>query len=238
MRSLATVVAALLLSAPHVHAIILYDNLGTPTGSSTITGPSADIGGGVFGTRMLADDIQLFGSGTVVLQLLSFAFQNDNAVAVTPRLRLRFFDSTGPGGGPGSLVTGGVIVSGVTLNPGVTVGSVNLSSLNLFVPNQFWLGVFFDNNGTTVTSTELDNLGLATYNPPSMGSSADTAWLSSGSGTFFGPNPAGVQFNFGGSPVANFGIAIDAMVPEPSTMLLLAGGLVVMLAGKRRLRGC
>jgi len=93
---------------------------------------------------------------------------------------------------------------------------------------------------------ELNNLGQGLYNPPSIGSSQDVFFQSTGSAdTTTGSNPAGGLFNFtGGTPVANFGWSFTVATPAPEASttvsfgLLLAlgmGGLIV--ASKRKKAG-
>jgi hypothetical protein len=91
----------------------------------------------------------------------------------------------------------------------------------------FWAGVTFDgNNGTTgATLANLNNLGPGIFDPPTLGSSQDQFFATNSAGSFLANNPAGSFFNFGGSPVANFGWAFSGTppaapgAPEPPSLL-------------------
>src|SRR5205085_12392841 len=70
----------------------------------------------------------------------------------------------------------------------------------------FWVGMTFDNNtgGTGASDTDLNNLGMAIFDPPLTGSSQDVSFQTSSAGSFLASNPSGSFFTFGGSPRANF----------------------------------
>jgi hypothetical protein len=101
----------------------------------------------------------------------------------------------------------------------------------------FWIGLTFDNNSgaTGATDVQLNNLGMALFNPPTIGTSADTAFETTGAGDFLVNNPAGSTFNFGGNPAANFFFGMSvATVPEPSTFALAGLGTAALLILRRR----
>jgi hypothetical protein len=98
----------------------------------------------------------------------------------------------------------------------------------------FFAGVYFDDNGGTTgaTAAQLNLLGQGVFAPPTVGSSQDSFFQTTGAGG--GANPAGSFANFGGNPTADFGWAFSGTLatPEPGTglLLLLAG---VPLAWRR-----
>src|SRR5205085_1646934 len=55
----------------------------------------------------------------------------------------------------------------------------------------FWAGVAFDSFGSNITAADFGNFGAGVYNPPTIGSSDDLLFVSSGTGLFKTNNPAG-----------------------------------------------
>src|SRR5262249_16854906 len=84
----------------------------------------------------------------------------------------------------------------------------------------FWIGLTFDNNAgaTGATDTELDNLGMALFDPPTVGTSTDNAFETTAAGGFLVNNPAGPTFNLGGSPPANFFFGVSVLSFPPITL--------------------
>lgn len=214
-----------------------YSNIDNFTGFGDVPGGAALVGADRI-TRLLADKVTPAGpSGNGLVTEITFSVANFNQTPATTsaRPRLRFWDDNGVGGGPGTLL------GGFTFNP----ISFSALSANLFFFNpvafgplamvdggSFWVGITFDNNGTSgVTLAQLNNLGVLISDPPSVGSSADGDWLSTAAGSNFVSNPAGTLRNspFGGNPPANH---MYEFIPEPTTLALVAlGGL---LAARRR----
>jgi hypothetical protein len=215
--------------------VVAYSNrTGTPAGAFPKGGATTQGANTI--TRYVADDISPDPTfvGLSVTQF-TFTAANQNASAVSVRPRVQFFDTTGAGGGPGNLLLTlsfpqTNLVSGVSL-----LQSVPLAPGQFNLPSTFWAGVVFDdNNGTTgITAAQLNNLGQAVFNPPTVGSSFDVAWLSTNAG-IQGNNQAGTGFNFGGTPPANFGWEFQvASVPEPGTLALM-GVAAAAFAWRRR----
>jgi hypothetical protein len=241
------VVATLASVTPARSDVVLYSNITTFTGFGVTNGGAANVAGDNI-TTMLADDITPgpgLGGGTV--DDVVFSVLNFNAAPVSARPRVRFYAADGAGGGPGTLL------AGFTFNP-ITFAALtgalyefNNGGAALFsIPNgTFWAGIVFDdNNGTTgATLAQLNNLGVLTFNPPTVGSSQDVFFATNAAGSFLGNNPAGGFFNFGGTPVANFGWQFSGTpgttaVPEPSPLLLgaTAGLLLLGATWARRAR--
>lgn len=208
-----------------------YNNTTNFAGSAFSNGASANQSGNQI-TRLVADDIQAvasaFGRTTTSVQ---FNIANLNTVAVTARPLLRFYDNNGVSGAPGTLI-GAFDLNPVTLSAGFSFQTFS-SSIAFVIPHDgsFWAGISFDNfNGTTgITPVQLDLLGLGLFNSPTVGGSADQYFRTTAAGGFVSNNPAGVNANFGGSPVANFGWSFVVSVPEPSTYALFALGGVCCL---------
>src|SRR4051794_37098118 len=143
-----------------------------PNGGATLQGTNTI-------TRYVADDISPNPAfvGQSVTQF-TFSAANQNPTPVTARPRVQFFDTTGPGGGPGTLlltlnIAPATLVSGVSL-----LQSAPLTPGHSVLPPPFWAGVVFDeNNGSTgIPLSELNTLGQGVFNPPLVGSSFDVAW--------------------------------------------------------------
>ena len=188
-------------------------------------------------TRLVADDITpAAGFAGQSITRFYFGVYNNNSTAVSARPRIRFYGSDGAGGGPGTYITG------YTFNPisfAANNGSTYYATVaagTFPVPSgTFWMGMTFDNNngGTGATATQLDNLGLLMFNPPTVGTSADTFFTTTGAGSFLVSNPAGTLQNFSGNPVANFFFGIT-VIPEPATASLLLLGVAGLFISRRK----
>jgi len=186
---------------------VVYDNT-----SGTLVDSQFNPGGFEFG-----DQITLGGSNRVVTQF-QFAYQlqgGDGNETAT----VRFYANDGPSGAPGTQLfqsnpisisnTGGVFVAG------------NVMNLDVSVPNSFTWSVLFGNvTGDTVTT------GI--FNPPTVGSSDPSFYWIRQNGQWskapLGTGPANLYARI---------TADNVVVPEPSTGLLLAVGLLA-LARRRR----
>jgi hypothetical protein len=181
-------------------------------------------------THLVADNIDpLAGHAGEELSSFKFTMENNNLVAVTIIPTVQLYDTTGLNGGPGEFL-GGIVFNPVTL-PATTLqtegsGDLVAEGVRLFLPvtngGDFWAGVSFSTgDGATATAAQLNNIGQQVFNPPSIGSSTDLIYESNGTGSFPVDNPAGVIGNFGGSPVANFGLQFSTISPEANSGLLL-----------------
>lgn len=243
--------ALILLSCGFVtraQADILYSNTATFTGFAYSPGGAAADGATATSasTAMLADDIKVGSgyAGTAVTSV-TFSVANLNSVAVSANVDLRFY-SVGTNGGPGTLL-GGLNFSAISFSAGAIQLFTYTSASTLFtVPTSgsFFVGEFFTNDSATATTAQLNNLGIGVFNPPTVGTSADSFFMTSAGGsTNSTSNPTGGFYNFGGSPVANFGFSFSGTpavtpVPEPASLALLGLGLGLGTAGlaRRRLR--
>lgn len=229
-----TLAFALLLSLglSQAHAqTIGYNNTTTFTGSAYADGGAAVQSGNDI-TTLVADDIH-FASGLAGQQVTGFVFSvgNLNATAVSARARVRFYGTDGTNGGPGTYLTG-FTFNPITFASGVSLFNFNSATGLFAVPtnSSIWAGITFDDNtgATGITAAQLNNLGQGIFNPPTVGSSQDVFFQTAAAGSFVQNNPTGSFFNFGGSPVANFGWqftvvtpAAPPAVPEPGCIAWL-----------------
>jgi len=227
-------ILAILCASVGAHAGIAYDNTTTYTGFGYGAGGTISVGG-ILTTNMVLDDLTLAaGSAGQTLTTLKFSTVNFNALATTARMRLRFYNSDGASGGPGTQFAA-VSFAATAIAPGATVWSSDFTSFGFVLPsNKIWTGVFFDNSGAAnTTATELNNLGQAIFDPPTVGSSADTMFVTTTPSSFLANNPAGNFSNFGGNPHANFGWQLNS-VPEPCTMIAAGLGLVAVVRRRKK----
>jgi hypothetical protein len=199
-----------------------YSNVTSFLGSG-VTHGGATLQGTNTITRLLAEDITPTGAnaGYDVVQF-RFTVVNFNTAAVTFRPRVRFWWADGAGGAPGTYYSVPVAV-GYTFNPvmmnglSASVFTANIPAGQFAMPGvTFWAGLTFDNNnGTTgASAAQLNNLGQALFNPPTIGTSADRFFITLAAGEFFGTNnPVGSLNNLGGNPPANFGWEFTVDVP-------------------------
>jgi len=194
-------------------------------------------------TALIADDIHVDPAtiGGAITQV-EFAIRNLSAVGWTVRPRVRFYLSDGASGGPGTLIPGQVYdLPNVTVAAG-TQSVITFAPVGFIVPGaaangvSFWAGYAFDNNnGTTgATPANLDSIGRSMYNPPSVGSSQDLAFITAGVGDFAFNNPPGTMFSSGTNPPYNLRWSFQ-VVPEP-TALVLTGFAGAIVAVSRRLK--
>jgi hypothetical protein len=219
--------------------LFIYSDLNNNTSQFYANGGAALVGGNTI-TRLVADDITpLGGYAGMSISNIYFSVVNANGVAVSARPRLRMWNADGAGGDPGSFI------AGFTFNA-ISFGA-NTASSFFFHPTgvnvpagTFWIGLTFDNNSgaTGATDVQLNNLGMALFNPPTIGTSTDNAFETTAAGDFLVNNPAGATFNFGGNPPANFFFGLSvAQVPEPSTFLLGVLGLGGLFLFRRQPSG-
>ncbi len=218
----------------------IYSNIDNPSGFFVAQGGSTSVTGG---TKVIADLTTSVGnlapiSGTQTgLTKFTFSMVNNNSVSVSCRPRIRFWANDGPGGTPGTALLG------VSFNP-ITVPANSASGLfsdfSTFawgggfgaIGGQIWIGMLFDGAApSSITNAQLNNMGILAYNAPTVGSSADTDWLSTTAGSNFQNNPVGAVRNspFLGSPVANY---YYELAPTPGSLAIL--GLGGLIAGRRR----
>lgn len=90
------------------------------------------------------------------------------------------------------------------------------------VPDHFiWTIQLFNRQGS------VGELGPAYYNPPTVGSSDDFLWQRGGN--------EWTAYSWGGDPYANFGARLTA-VPEPTSLLIVGGGLAWAIGRRSRTR--
>ena len=240
MKSIAPRLAIIALAASALSFLstadaqtVVYSNISNFTGQAYSNGGvTSDTG--TRQTVLVADDLT-YDPALALNNVTQFRFTlanlNSTQQALTPSVR--FYNSDGANGGPGTLLAG--------FNFGaVTVNANSISTLTFNVPaaNQFllpasgtmWAGVYFSSGSQT--AAVMNNFGQGIFNPPTIGSSADRVFFGSTPGTYTTSNPAGTIGNFGGTPVANLGWQVT-VVPEPSTVAFAVFGVGLLVAGQR-----
>lgn len=189
-----------------VDSAAVYSNVSNATTRTFNHGGATIIAGNAM-TRLAADRLSLTGTPPYSLGGFVFSIANNNTAAVSLRPRVRFYLTDGPAGNPGTLI-GGYTFNQITIpantiqlvQPALTAPLLAINSSNI------WAGLTFDdNNGTTgASTTQLDLVGQVVHDPISLGSSADSYFLTTNPGSFNLDNPLGATASFGSSPPANF----------------------------------
>lgn len=187
------------------------------------TPPSVDVNGGATGattvTKLTADDLTFDTSlaGENVTRV-GVVLDNTGAQATTFRVLLRFYNSDGTNGGPGTLLAS-YDFGPVTLGPGAANAQPFYFALpagSFILPSSgtVWAGIAFDNGGgSTATAADLNKLGIVYFNPPTVGTSADRLFYSDlDAAGYTTNNPAGTVTDNpnGGNPPGNLGWELQA----------------------------
>jgi hypothetical protein len=218
---------------------IVYSNTTNFTGSAFSNGNATNVAGNTV-TNVVADKIT-FSPSFSGLNVTDFAFNitNLNALAVSARPRVRFWQTNGAGGAPGTLITG-FSFDPISFSPGVANTYTTTIGPGFVLPasGDLWAGITFDNNtgATGATIADLNNLGQGIFDSPTVGSSDDSHWVSAGAGSNLVSNPAGAITisPFGAAPIANYGWSFAVAAPEPRTLALFVVGGVGFVARRRR----
>jgi hypothetical protein len=233
-------VAAAFALAMMTRATVLYSNTTTFSGQGYAAGGATVVAGNDT-TKMVADDITVAaGDGGATVNSFTFSVANFNGVAVTAQPIVEFFNNNGAGGGPGTIIAA-FAFNPISFTAG-SVGTFTFSGGSFVVPTggTFFAGIFFDDNGGTTgaTAAQLNLLGQGLFNPPTVGSSQDLFFQTSGPGGTAN-NPAGGFAFFNGNPVANFGWSFSGNLatPEPGTGLLLLLAAVPLAFRLRKKHG-
>jgi len=183
---------------------------GSPARAEIIYNNLQNVTGYYYPTAMeVGDEVALAGTAREVTEFRVMLYA---PAAVTIDASLDFYQNDGPLGKPQTWIWGATW-------QGVSFGGVQTLVFpipNVLVPDTFtW----------TFTGTD-PSAGVLLNDPPTVGSSGDYLWMyESGAWT---------AVDFGGTPVANMAVRIEA-VPEPATLVLLGSGVagLVIRRGRR-----
>jgi hypothetical protein len=151
--------------------------------------------------------------------------QNPTPDPINVGLEIGVWAADGPGGAPGTLLDGTSYTNQIlAIPPGDNTGIIVYT--NWPVPaGDFWMGYAFETYGASTTATELNALLFDLGDAPTEGSSSSHALFGNQIG-FIGSNPTitGEAGNYLSQSIEIF--VADA--PEPSAMLLMGGGLILV----------
>ncbi len=198
------------VSAPSV----VYDNTSTPTAGPWTPGGFLAFNF-YFPDEPMGDEMDLNGTERVVTEFQMLLSSSQPTVLSSLTLTFRENDAFVMGGypfGPGteiwSTTRSGIAVDGPT--------TVTFSVPDIVVPDRF----------TWLASADSDVAGMATFDPPTVGTSADYFWdLDSNDGEWYALT---LQ-----DQVSNLGARVLA-VPEPACAGLLAVGFLALARKRRR----
>lgn len=164
------------------------------------------------------DEVWLGGTARTVTGLkMIFNYRGTEPGTIDLRVRFRTLDEFT--NLPGDAFFESDLIQGVQTLAGLN--EYNIAIPDVVVPDHFvWTVQAYNRQGS------VGELGPAYYNPPSVGFSDDFFWLSDMGSPW-------TQYTWGGDPYANFGAEITA-VPEPASILLLAGGIAAVVRRRRR----
>jgi len=196
---------------------IVYDNTTTPVKSSTSDGYAPD-GFWPFDsystTELMGNRITLAGTDRIIREF--DLILSSSQPTVLSQLTLSFYKPDGldvrhASGAPGTQLwtdtLDDVAVNGVT--------TIAFDVPEVLVPDTFiW-----------VTNADSMNAGMATYCPPTIGTTSGYFWDHS-------PGIGWYAMNFEGDPAASFGARVVAN-PEPTTLAILVLGGLAMIRRKR-----
>lgn len=210
MRTPATLVLALGLVGAALAQEVVYDNTTTSLDQNFPLLPSWEVESAEAG-----DEIWLGGSARTVTELkLIFNYRGTLPGTLDALIRFREYDQNFQG--PGAAFYESPLTQVQT-----TAGlhDLTFSIPGVVVPDHFiWTIQVFNRQGSD------GELGMAYFNPPTVGSSEDWLWQRGGN--------EWTAYSWGAEPYANFGARLTA-VPEPATLSLFATGL--LLLRRRRL---
>lgn len=191
-------------------------------------------------TRIAADDITFAaGSAGKSVTRIIWSVYNSTSTDITARINLFFWDSDGTDGDPGTFLGNGPLSPQPLQHQAITYFALTIPENIFVVPTseRIWAGMSFDNGGgATASNSDIDSLGQVVAGPPDVGSSADVFYETDSGGPYAGSNnPVGLEYDFGGAPVANFEWEFDTttQVPEPASIAMLGLGVLAMVRRRR-----
>jgi hypothetical protein len=184
----------------------IYSNVSASFNGDAVANDFAAVQDGNTITTLIADSLGLIGTPPFAVDSFKFSVANFNGVAVSARIRIRFYAADGIGGGPGTLI------EDLSFDP-ISFEAANIQIFTtgpLAMPftiatQAVWAGMFFDNDtaATGATLDEMNGLGQGILNPIDKGSSTDD-FFASDTVVNLGNNPVGATYTVPSGTPVNF----------------------------------
>jgi len=206
LSNIALVGLVALFAAGEVKGAIVYDNTANPTGWLIFSPDDVFVG----------NEVTLAGSARVVTQLvIGLSRQGSPGTA---DLDARIYANDGPGGEPGTLLWGSGLLDDIPLSG--AEGLLSFPVPGVTVPDTIiWAIEISDSKGA-----EQMAVAIVGAEPPTMGNIVQ-AWRGQ-PGSWWGPFPDTVPLM----------ARVEAVIPEPSTLVLLTMGTLTLTVGWWRRR--
>jgi hypothetical protein len=170
---------------------LLHSNISTYINQNFLNGGASGTGSAAI-TKLISGQLFLTAPGTV--NQAKFVVVNTLGTPVTARPLIRFHQTNGGGGGPGTFIVG------FTFNPitfpanqlTLVIADIGAAAL----PASVWAGITFDAGGNgpaLATLAQLNALGMGLFSPVDVGDINGQMFRTTSAGSFASNNPAGSQ---------------------------------------------
>ncbi|HYE19980.1 MAG TPA: autotransporter-associated beta strand repeat-containing protein [Tepidisphaeraceae bacterium] len=194
--------ACLAVAAPASGQTAVYNNLTTYLNNGVANLGADNDGEGGLKTLMIADDLTLApGSAGKPINSFSFTVRNFHGTSLTARTRVTIYADNGANA-PGQLLHNTTFAPDTHAPASIQTFTFPAQQgifFNVPASGKIWVGMAFDNRlgMLPITADQLDQLGQGAYGPPTIGSSANTVFISNAVGNYQVDNPVGHLENTG-----------------------------------------